>query len=189
LNKRVEDKDMNFNQLFKQIPPEEVCEDVLMTVGMLAGKDFYAITAGREDHYNSMVAGGGVGMLFKKPVNWSFIRADRYTLEIIQKEQTYTLSYFPNEYKKQFFFLGSKSGRDSAKMREVELIGIQTPSGNMSFAETRMIIECKLLLLTTVAPDDIYAQEAKDFVSEEYKDENHYRKIAFGEITHVWVKQ
>jgi hypothetical protein len=29
--------------------------------------------------------------------------------EIIQKEQTYTLSYFPNEYREQMFFLESKS--------------------------------------------------------------------------------
>jgi flavin reductase (DIM6/NTAB) family NADH-FMN oxidoreductase RutF len=134
-------KAMNFDQLFKQISPEEISDNVFT----LAGKDFYAITAGKKDHYNSMIgSGGGLGGSFEKPTTWCILRADRYTLELIQKEQTYTLSYFPNEYKEQMLFLGSKSGRDSEKMKEVELTSVQTPSGDMSYKEARLIIECKL---------------------------------------------
>ena len=114
---------------------------------------------------------------------------DRYTLEIIQKEQTYTLSYFPNEYKEQMLFLGSKSGRDSEKMKEVELTSVQTPTGNMSFKEARLIIECKLTQLTIPNPNDFYIQEDKDAIKEAYKEANHYRKYVFGEITHVWEKR
>ncbi|HEX7482311.1 MAG TPA: hypothetical protein VF350_02445, partial [Candidatus Bathyarchaeia archaeon] len=116
-------------------------------------------------------------------------RADRYTLEMIQKEQTYTMSYFPNEYKEQILFLGSKSGRDSEKMKEVELTSVQTPCGDMSFKEARLIIECKLTALTTANPNDFYTQEAKDYINEAYKEESYYRKYVFGEITHVWVKK
>ncbi len=153
-------KEMNFDQLFKQISPEEICDNVFT----LVGKVFPVITAGKEDHYNSMTAsGGGLGLLFKKPTTWCILRADRYTLEMIQKEQTYTMSYFPNEYKEQILFLGSKSGRDSEKMKEVELTSVQTPSGDMSFKEARLIIECKLTELTTPNPNDFYTQEAKDY--------------------------
>ena len=42
-------KEMNFDQLFKQISPEEICDDVFT----LAGKELKVITAGKEDHYNS----------------------------------------------------------------------------------------------------------------------------------------
>ena len=179
-------KEMSFDQLFKQISPEEICDNVFT----LVGKVFPVITAGKEDHYNSMIgSGGGLGLLFKKPTTWCILRADRYTLELIQKEQTYTMSYFPDEYKKQVLFLGSKSGRDSEKMKEVELTGVQTPSGDMSFKEARLIIECKLTALTTVNPNDYYSQEAKDFIKEAYKEANVYRKFVFGEITHVWIKK
>jgi flavin reductase (DIM6/NTAB) family NADH-FMN oxidoreductase RutF len=179
-------KEMNFDQLFKQISPEEICDNVFT----LVGKDFFVITAGKEDHYNSMIgSGGGLGMLFKKPTTWCLLRADRYTLEMIQKEQTYTMSYFPEEYKKQMLFLGSKSGRDSEKMKEVELTSVQTPSGDMSFEEARLIIECKLTQITTPNPNDFYTQEAKDYINEAYKEANDYRKYVFGEITHVWVKK
>jgi flavin reductase (DIM6/NTAB) family NADH-FMN oxidoreductase RutF len=179
-------KEMNFDQLFKQISPEEICDNVFT----LVGKVFPVITAGKEDHYNSMTAsGGGLGLLFMKPTTWCILRADRYTLEMIQKEQTYTMSYFPNEYKEQILFFGSKSGRDSEKMKEVKLTNVQTPSGDMSFKEARLIIECKLTALTTANPNDYYTQEAKDSINEAYKEANVYRKFVFGEITHVWVKK
>ena len=176
-------KEMNFDQLFKQITPEEIRDNVFT----LGGKDFCAITAGKEDHYNSMIGGGGLGILFRKPTTWCLIRSDRYTLELILKEQTYTMSYFPNEYKKQMLFLGSKSGRDSAKMKEVALTSIQTPSGDISFKEARLIMECKLTQISTPNPNDFYTQEAKDWIKEAYKTESDHRKYVFGEITHVWV--
>ena len=168
---------MKFDQLFKQISPEEICDNVFT----LVGKDFFVITAGKEDHYNSMTAsGGGLGLLFMKPTTWCILRADRYTLELIQKEQTYTMSYFPNDYKGQLLLLGSKSGRDSEKMKEVKLTSVQTPSGDTSFKEARLIIECKLTELTTPNPHDFYTQEAKDSINEACKGANHYRKYMFG---------
>ena len=178
-------KEMSFDQLFKQISPAEICDNVFT----LVGKNF-VITAGKEDHYNSMTcSGGGLGLLFRKPTTWCTLRSDRYTLEIIQKKQKYTLSYFPNEYKEQILFLGSKSGRDSEKMKEVELTRVQTPSGDMSFKEARLIIECKLTAITTANPNDFCTQEAKDYLNEAYKEASDYRKHVFGEVTHVWVKK
>lgn len=177
---------MNFEQLFKEISPEEVCDNVFT----LVGKDFFVVTAGKKDNYNSMVgSGGGWGMLFLKPTTWCIFPGNRYTLEIMQKEQTYTISYFPNEYREQMLFLGKKSGRDSEKMKEVELTSIQTPSGDMSFEEARLIFECKLTQLTTPQTDDFPSQEVRDTVNEAYEEAKAYRKYAFGEITRIWVKK
>ena len=179
---------MNFDQLFKPISPEEICDN--FNIFTLVGKDFYAVTAGKKEHYNSLIgSGGGFGLLFRKPSTWCILRGDRYTLELIQKEKTYTLSYFSDEYKNQLFFLGSKSGRDSNKMEEVELTSIQTPSGNIAFEEAGLIIECRLTQLTTGNPDDFCTQEAKDYINEAYKEANQHRKYVFGEITHAWVKK
>lgn len=179
-------EEINFDQLFNQISPEEISDNVFK----LVGKDFFVITAGKGDHYNSMIgSGGGLGMLFRRPATWCILRTDRYTLELILKEQTYTMSYFPDEYKKQMLFLGSASGRDSEKMKEVELTSVQTPSGDISFKEARLILECRLTEITTPSPNDFYSQEAKDYINEAYKEESDYRKYVFGEITHVWVKK
>ena len=55
--------------------------------------------------------------------------------------------------------------------------------------EARLIIECTLTAITTPNPDDFVTKEAKDYISEAYKDASDYRKFVFGEITHVWVKK
>jgi len=176
-------EEMNFDQLFTQISPEEIRDNVF-TLG------FTAITAGKQGRYNSMIgSGGGFGLLFKKPAIWSLLRSDRYTLELIQKEQTYSLSYFPNELKEQVLFLGSESGRDSEKMKEVKLTSVSTPSGNISFKEARLIIECRLTAIVTPNPDDFYSPEARAYINEAYKEARDYRKLVLGEITQVWVKK
>ena len=177
--------EMNFTQIFKEISPEGITDDIFT----LVGKIYPVITVGNVNYYNSMTAsGGGMGLLFRKPATWCVFLTGRYTLELIQKEKAYTLSYFPDEYKKQVLFLGSKSGRDSEKMKEVELTGIQTPSGNMSFIEAKLIIECKLTQITTPNINDFYSQDDKDYLKEIYKDPKEIRKYVFGEITHVWEK-
>jgi flavin reductase (DIM6/NTAB) family NADH-FMN oxidoreductase RutF len=180
------DNEMSFDQLFKQITPEELNDNVFT----LVGKIFPVITAGKKDRFNSMTAsGGGLGILFRKPTTWCILQTGRYTLELMQKEQTYTLSYFPDEYRKQIMYLGSRSGRDSDKMKEVELTSIQTPSGDVSFKEARLIFECNLTQITAPGLNDFYSQEAKDYVSEVYNDPKEHRKFVFGEITRVWVKK
>ena len=178
---------MKFNQLFIEISPEQITDNVFE----LVGKVFPVVTVGSKDKYNSMIAsGGGMVLLFRKPCTMLIFPQNRYTLELIEKEQKYTMSYFPNEYQKQVMFLGSKSGRNSNKMQEVELTWIETPCGNISFEEARLIIECRLAqIIVPNFPDDFYAQEEIDTLNETYKDPGEHRKYVFGEITNVWVKK
>jgi flavin reductase (DIM6/NTAB) family NADH-FMN oxidoreductase RutF len=178
-------KDKSFDELFKSIKPEDITDNIFK----LVGQDFTVITAGKEPDHNSMTASfGGVGILFEKPVTWCFLRASRYTLELIRKEHTYTMSYFPDRYKEQVLFFGSKSGRDTDKMKENTLTAVKTPSGNVTYKEARLIIECKLTELTTVSPDDFYTQQGKEFITGAYDEVHDYHKLVFGEITNVWVE-
>jgi len=53
-------KEKSFSQLFNEISPEDISDDVFT----LVGKELYAITAGDEEQYNSMVgSGGGIKLL------------------------------------------------------------------------------------------------------------------------------
>jgi len=179
---------INFTKLFKPVPAKEISDS--FNIFTLVGDDYFAITAGDDAHYNAMTgSGGGFGLLFKKPATWCVIRSDRYTLELILKKGTYTLSYFPDEYREQMLFLGSKSGRDNEKMKETELTGIQTPSGNIAFKEAKLIVECKLIQVTTPDPNDFCTQEAKDYLNKAYKTATDYRKYLYGEITGTWIKE
>jgi hypothetical protein len=187
----------NFEQLFKQITPEEIFDTY--NVFTMVEKEFPVVTAGKLDHFNSMIwtlggfgahlTAGGIEDHLRKPAVYGFFREDRYTLELMQKEQTYTISYFPDEYKEQTFLVGKASGRDSSKMQEIKLNNVQTPSGNISFQEAKLIIECRLTQLTTVKSEDYCSQEVQNSLNETYHEEKHCRKLVFGEITHVWVKK
>lgn len=184
----TEVKDKSFDELFKKIEPTELDDNVFK----LVGQDYTVITAGTDSLYNSMTASyGGWGQLFELPVTWCFLNASRYTLEFIKKEQTYTMSYFADRYKEQVVFFGSKSGRNSDKMKESELTLVKTPSGNLSYKEARLIIECKLTAITETNPKDFYMEKGKAFVEKGIKDGNgkEYHKLVFGEITNVWINK
>ena len=177
---------MSFEQLFTQIQPEALTDNVFT----LVGKDLFVITAGTPGHFNSMTAsGGGLGLLFRNPATWCTIQQGRYTLELMQEQQAYTLSFFPDEYRDQLIFLGTHSGRDTDKMKEVSLVAVQTPAGNITYEEARLVFECRLTQMTTPALEDFYAPEARAYLEETYQDRGEQRKYVFGEITALWVKR
>jgi flavin reductase (DIM6/NTAB) family NADH-FMN oxidoreductase RutF len=138
-----------------------------------------------------MVAGwGGWGVIFSKPATFLMLRSNRYTLELMRKERSYTMAFFDEEYKGDIMEFGKQSGRDSdAKMKNTKLTAVQTPAGNMTFKEAKLIIECKLVQVTTVAPEDFYTDDSKKFVTDAYAETNDYHKVVFGEITGVWVRK
>lgn len=181
-------KDKSFDELYKAIPATEITDNVFK----LIGQDFSVITAGTDSLYNSMTASyGGWGQLFEAPVAWCFLNASRYTLEFIKQEKTYTMSYFPDQFKKEVLFFGSKSGRESDKMKNNKLTFVKTPSGNITYKEAKMVVECKLIEITTTNPNDFYTEESRAFVEKGIKDGNgkEYHKLVFGQITNVWVRK
>jgi flavin reductase (DIM6/NTAB) family NADH-FMN oxidoreductase RutF len=179
-------KEKTFEDIFKQIAPKDIPQDVFT----LVNKDFTVLTGGTSENYNSMIASwGGWGTLFEKPVTWCFLRANRYTLEFIRKDLTYTMSYFENPYKQEIMSFGKQSGRTTDKMKKTNLTAIQTPAGNMTFKEAKIIIECKLFEITTVSPDDFHDDEARKFIIEAHEEAKDYHKIVFGVITNVWIRK
>ena len=177
---------MDFKEIFQQISPEEIPGNAFA----MAGKELYLISAGKGPRFNSMVgSGGGWGVLFQKPSSWCIVRSDRYTLDIIQQERTYTLAYFGPEHREAMMFLGSKSGRDSEKMKETTLTAIQTPQGGMAFEEARLILQCTLTQMSAIGPEDFYSEETKALIKEANREENTHRNYVFGEITGAWIQK
>jgi len=54
---------------------------------------------------------------------------------------------------------------------------VQTLFGDISLKEARLIIECKLIQITTPDPIDFCTQEAKDYIN---KTKNHKKIKYFG---------
>ena len=177
-------KALSFDELF-------VAADVKdLGTPFAIGEDFSVLTAGDSNHYNSMVASwGGWGILFERPSIYHFLRSNRYTLELMRKKNTYTVSLFPAEYKDQIMIFGGSSGRDSNKMKETTLTVVATPSGNMTYKEAAVVLECKLSEVTTVSPDDFLNESDKQFVVDAHAETGEYHKMIFSEITNVWVRK
>jgi len=177
---------VRFESIFEQIMPEEIPDNVFI----LVGKVFPVVTVGAPGSHNSMVAsGGGMGMLFRKPATWCVFPSKRYTLELIEKKQSYTLSYFSDEYRERFMLLGTKSGRDGNKMEEVELTAIETPLHNTSFEEARLVVECRLMQISVPQVSDFYSEETQNYLAETYQDPGEIRKYVFGGIEAVWTRR
>lgn len=133
----------------------------------LISDEWMLITAGTEERgYNTMTAcwgtmgaiwGAGKGL----PVTSVLIRPQRYTKEFVDREELYTLSFFPPEYKKALGYLGSHSGRDEDKISKAGL----TPAfgdGFTYFEEARLVLVCRKLFRSTLQEEDFLDKEVME---------------------------
>lgn len=108
-------------------------------------KDWCLITAGNEAGYNTMTASwGGVGILWNKPVATCYIRPQRYTKEFVDREEYFTLSFFPDGHREALTFCGRVSGREHDKAAETGLTPLFL-DGTATFAEANLVLVCRKL--------------------------------------------
>ncbi|MDR0982149.1 MAG: flavin reductase [Culturomica sp.] len=151
----------------------------------LIAKDWMLITAGTPDKFNTMTASWGcLGNLWNKPVAIVFVRPQRYTFEFTEANDRMTLSFFPDNYRPQLTLLGTKSGRDTDKVKESGLTPIQTPYGNMTFKEARIVVEGKKLYADFFEPES-FIDKSIDTSIYPTKD---YHKMYIIEIENIYIK-
>ena len=111
----------------------------------LIGKDWMLITAGTGQEINTMTASfGGFGVLFFKNVAHIYVRPERYTYEFIEKSDTFSLTFFDEQYKDVLRYCGKASGRDENKIQKSGLTVVYddiTPY----FSEARIAVICRKL--------------------------------------------
>ena len=109
------------------------------------GRDWMLITAGDDAGVNTMTASWGhLGYIWQKPTAICYIRPQRYTRQFADREPLYTLSFFPEGYKKQLAYLGSHSGRDEDKVARVGLTPVFA-DGYTYFEEAKLVLVCRKL--------------------------------------------
>ncbi len=134
---------------FKEISPLELNENAFR----LIGKQWMLITAGTPEHWNTMTASwGGLGEIWFKPAVFIFIRPQRYTLEFMEREPGFTLSFFDEKYRPALNFCGSHSGRDFQKAEETGLTPFAAENGSVAFEQARLVLECRKLFVQDLDP-------------------------------------
>jgi len=137
----------------------------------LIGKEWMLVTAGTEDpstgsgqaKFNTMTASwGGIGWLWNKPVAFLFIRPERYTHDFIEQNDRLTLSFYGEEYRQALQICGTKSGRDTDKVKECGFTPLKLESGTMTFAESRMTLDCRKLFKTEMTEANFIDRDLLD---------------------------
>lgn len=167
---------------FKEISPEELKNNPFK----LIGKDWGLVTVDTGDKVNMMtVSWGGVGIMWNKPVAYTFIRPQRYTFDFLEKGDYFAISFLPEEYRKALSLCGSKSGRDIDKVKETGLTPVENEKAPY-FAESKAVLICRKMYGQSLDKDSVvdssvfqsYAQDGSD-----------YHKMYISQIEKVLVKE
>ena len=143
------------------------------------------ITAGNKESFNTMTASwGGLGELWNKDVCFIFIRPQRYTYEFTEREEYFTVSFLPEEYKKALTFCGRNSGRDCDKVKEAGLTPFEFEE-SMGFEESGITVLCRKLYHQDINPEGL---ADKSIDSTCYPDKD-YHRMYIGEIVKVFIKE
>jgi len=95
------------------------------------GNQWALISAGNKNTYGAMtVSWGGMGILWNKKVAIMFIRESRYTKELIDQGEMFSVSFLGEEYRDALNYCGSHSGHEDGN-KKFENAGL-TPAFKLS---------------------------------------------------------
>ena len=80
---------------------------------------------------------------------------------------------------------GSKSGRDTDKIKESGLLPLTTPDGNVTFEQARLTLECRKLYGQLLSPEHFIDKSLPD---KWYGAQGNFHKVYVVEILKVWEK-
>ncbi|NDV66169.1 DUF4468 domain-containing protein [Bacteroides sp. 224] len=167
-------------QGYKQIAPDKIPGNIIK----MLNENWMLITAGNDSQFNMMTASwGGLGVLYGKPIATCFINPTRFTYQLMEKNDTYTFTFYTEAYRDALKYCGSNSGKNADKVKGSGLTPITTPQGSKAFSEAWLIIECKKLVSQSLMPEAI----SDPAIKEEWTGKQ-LHKMFIGEIINVWVK-
>lgn len=148
------------------------------------GEDWTLITAGNAEAANTMTASwGGLGVLWGQNVAYVFIRPQRYTKEFVDREGSFSLSFFDG-HKAEMGLLGSVSGRERDKIAEAGL-NLTMLDGVPTFEEAKLV-----LILDTLYTDEIKADKfLADGLDEKFYANKDYHTMYVAAVRSVYVNK
>ena len=166
--------------MLKPVDPKTLEQNVFS----LIGDQWMLITAGTQEKCNTMTASwGGLGVIWGAPSATCYVRPQRYTKEFLDREEYFTLAFFPEEYRKQLSLCGSKSGREVDKVKECGFTVKTAACGAPYFEEAELVLVCRKRFAQEMDPDNI-PQDVK----EKFYPQKDYHTLYIGEIVQVLKK-
>lgn len=167
--------------MLRKIDPKTLKDNVFS----LIGDDWMLITAGSRECCNTMTASwGGLGVLWGEPCATVYIRPQRYTKEFVDREEWFTLSVFGPEYRKELALCGSKSGRDTDKVRECGFTVAADETGAPYFEQARLVLVCRRQYAQAMDP-----QAMPEEVKEKWYPARDYHTMYIGQIVAAYTQE
>ena len=142
-------------------------------------------TAGTPEKFNTCtISWGSLGSIWgnagkAKPIVTIYIHPTRYTNEFLRSNELFTVSFFPEEHRKDLAILGKLSGRDCDKVAKTSLTPEFT-DGTVTFKEATTVLVCRRLYHAPMLKENI----DPEIVSEIYPDRDAH-DIFIGEIMKI----
>jgi len=166
---------------FKSIPYESLSFNPFTKIG----KAWALLTAGIEGDYNTMtVSWGAVGYIWGKPSVTVYVRPQRYTKGFVDREDYFTLSFYPADCKPALGYLGQASGRDGDKVGKVGFTPVHT-HGTTYFEEAELVFVCRKISRTLIGEDSFLDKD----VQEKNYPAHDFHEMYIAEVVDVLVKE
>lgn len=163
--REVQVQDLNFNPFTK------------------IGKEWMLISAGDEKKVNTMTASwGGAGVLWGDNVVTAYIRPNRYTKEFVDEQECFSLSFFDG-YKKELGVLGTVSGRDTDKIKDVNF-HVTMLDNVPAFEEAKLVLIVKKLYMDSIKPGKFLDSA----IDEKWYPEKDYHEMYIAKILKAYIQ-
>ena len=145
------------------------------------------LTVKSGEKINTMTIGwGSIGFAWGKPVFTVLVRYSRYTYELIEKAEDFTVSIpLKGQLKSELAYCGTKSGKDVDKFKECNLDLKESQNVKSPIIDNcDLHFECKIIFKQPMDENNL-AQEIKD---KSYSSGN-LHVIYYGEILNSYIKE
>ena len=137
---KTEPKGTDVGNGWRRLKPSEIQENPIMLIDVYKG----LLAMGNREEHNAMTIGwGSLGVLWSTPVYTVYVSSSRYSYKLLEKYDTFTVSFLNKSHLKDVMYLGHHSGRDGDKISKTNLHLSYTQNGNPMFDEAFMVIECR----------------------------------------------
>ncbi|HCW54029.1 MAG TPA: flavin reductase [Clostridium sp.] len=166
---------------FKEIKVNEIKNNPFEMIGT----DWMLITAKKNNKVNTMTASwGGLGVIWNRNVVTIYIKPQHYTKEFIDESDTFSITVFSDDYRKELSYLGTVSGRNQDKIKNIGLT-VMEDNNTPYFNEGKIVFLCKKLYAQEMNKESFMAE---DLVNKNYLKED-FHTMYIGEIIKVLEKE
>lgn len=126
------------------------------------GKEWALLSSGSKANANTMtISWGGLGVLWGKNVAFVFVRDSRYSKELLDNGDFFSLTFLPEEYRDSLNYCGSHSGRNIDKFTEAGLT-MSVRHGIPYADEGNLVLLCQKISATRITEDSFLIPEIKE---------------------------